>query len=150
MLDRAGCPGLCAARFCISLRMKSPLPVWATCSSVQPPNIFKWNFLHFSLCPLLLSLSLGIIYKCLASPYLLPSAQVFLQIGKFLPTSSLLQDEQSAFLHRDSKVLLCTAAVQLMYWCVGLFLPRCRTLHSSLWNFMRFPPAHLSGLSRFL
>ena len=37
-----------------------------------------------------------------------------------------------------------------LYWCLVLFLYRCRTLHFPLLNFMRFPSVHLSSLSRFL
>ena len=33
--------------------------------------------------------------------------------------------------------LLSNCVVPSMYWCLGLFLPRCRTLHFSLLNFMR-------------
>ena len=35
-------------------------------------------------------------------------------------------------------------------WCLGLFFPRCRTLHISLLNFMKFLSAHFSSLSRSL
>ena len=35
-----------------------------------------------------------------------------------------------------------------LYWCVGLFLPRCRTLLLPLLNSIRFLSAQLSSLSR--
>ena len=35
-----------------------------------------------------------------------------------------------------------------LYWCMGLFLPRCRTLHLPLLIFIRFLPTQLSSLSR--
>ena len=37
-----------------------------------------------------------------------------------------------------------------IYRCLGLFLPRCRTLHFPLLNFMRLLSAHFSSLSRSL
>lgn len=37
-----------------------------------------------------------------------------------------------------------------LYWCMGLFLPRCRTSHFPLLNFMRFLYAHFSSLPRSL
>ena len=37
-----------------------------------------------------------------------------------------------------------------MYWCMDLFLPRCRTLHFPSLNFMRFLSAHSSSLLRSL
>lgn len=37
-----------------------------------------------------------------------------------------------------------------MYWFLGLFHPRCRTLHMSLLNFTRSLPVHVSSLTRSL
>ena len=34
--------------------------------------------------------------------------------------------------------LLSSLSSPSMYWCLGLFLPRCRTVHFPLLNFMRF------------
>ena len=44
--------------------------------------------------------------------------------------------------------LLSSRSAPSLYWCMGLFLPRCRTLHLLLLNFIRFVSAQLSGLSR--
>jgi len=53
---------------------------------------------------------------------------------------------------RDTQVPLRRAALQQvrpsLYWCMGLFLPRCRTLHLPWLNFVRFLSAQLSSLSR--
>ena len=54
--------------------------------------------------------------------------------------------------HQDTQVPLRRAALQQgrpsLYWCLGLFLPRGRTLHLPLLNLIRFLSAHLSSLSR--
>lgn len=44
--------------------------------------------------------------------------------------------------------LLSTWVAHRMYWYLGLFLPRCRTLHSHLLHSMRFLSAHFLSLSR--
>ena len=53
---------------------------------------------------------------------------------------------------QHSQVPLHRAALQQvspsLYWCMGLFLPRCRTLPLPLLNFFRFLSAQLSSLSR--
>ena len=43
---------------------------------------------------------------------------------------------------------LCSWAPPSRYWCWGLFLPRCRTLHLSLLNFVKFLSVHFSSLLR--
>lgn len=43
-----------------------------------------------------------------------------------------------------STLLLFIWVAPIMSWCLGLFLPRCGTLHFPLLNFMRFQPAHFS------
>lgn len=52
--------------------------------------------------------------------------------------------------HQDPQILFFWALFWLvtpaMFWCLGLFLPRCRTLHLSLLNSVRFLAAHLSSL----
>ncbi|PKU40437.1 sterol regulatory element-binding protein cleavage-activating hypothetical protein [Limosa lapponica baueri] len=54
--------------------------------------------------------------------------------------------------HQDSQVFRLRAALQQvtpnLYWYMGLFLPRCSTLHLSLLKFIRFLSAQLSSLSR--
>lgn len=40
-----------------------------------------------------------------------------------------------------SIMLLSRWSIPSMYWCLGLFLPKCRTLHFSLRNCRRLPPA---------
>lgn len=70
----AGCLGLCQLRFCVSLRMEIPQPLWAESVPVfnHVPGkksffpVFKWYFLYFSLCLLLLALSFGTAEKNLA------------------------------------------------------------------------------------
>ena len=47
-----------------------------------------------------------------------------------------------------STELLSSRSTPSLYWCMGLFLPRCRTLHLPLLNFIRFLSAQLSSLSR--
>jgi len=37
-----------------------------------------------------------------------------------------------------SKELLSSRSAPSLYWCIGLFLPRCRTLPLPLLNFIRF------------
>ena len=44
--------------------------------------------------------------------------------------------------------LLSSRSAPSLYWCMGLFLPRCRTLHLPLLNFIRFLCAQLSSLYR--
>jgi len=55
-------------------------------------------------------------------------------------------------IHQDTQVPLCRAALQQvspsLYWCMGLFLPRCRTLYLPFLNFIRFLSAQLFSLSR--
>jgi len=46
--------------------------------------------------------------------------------------------------------LLSSWAAPSIYWCMGLSLPRCRTLHFPLLNCMRFLSAHFSSLLRSL
>ncbi|XP_068788224.1 uncharacterized protein [Struthio camelus] len=46
--------------------------------------------------------------------------------------------------------LLSSRSTPSLYWCMGLFLPRCRTLHLPLLNFRRVLSAQLSSLSRSL
>ena len=47
-----------------------------------------------------------------------------------------------------SAELLSSRSTPSLYWCMGLFLPRCRTLYLPLLNFIRFLCAQLSSLSR--
>ena len=47
-----------------------------------------------------------------------------------------------------SAELLSSRSIPSLYWCMGLFLPRCRTLHLPLLNLIRFLSAQLSSLSR--
>ena len=47
-----------------------------------------------------------------------------------------------------STELLSSKSAPSLYWCMGLLLPRCRTLHLPLLNFIRFLCAQLSSLSR--
>jgi len=47
-----------------------------------------------------------------------------------------------------STELLSSRSAPSLYWCMGLFLPRCRTLHLPLFNFISFLSAQLSSLSR--
>jgi len=44
--------------------------------------------------------------------------------------------------------LLPSRSVLSLYWCMGLFLPRCRTLHLPSSIFMRLLCAQLSSLFR--
>jgi len=48
-----------------------------------------------------------------------------------------------------SAELLSSRSAPSLSWCMGLFLPRCRTLHLPLLSFIRFLCAQLSSLSRF-
>ena len=43
--------------------------------------------------------------------------------------------------------LLSSRSAPSLYWCMGLFFPRCRTLHLPLLNLIRFLSAQLSSLS---
>ena len=56
--------------------------------------------------------------------------------------------------HKDPPVLLCRAAFKLSapicYWCLGLFIPRCKTSDFSSLKCMRFLFAYFSILSRSL
>jgi len=47
-----------------------------------------------------------------------------------------------------SSELLSSRSTPSLYWCIGLFLPRCRTLHLPLLNLIRFLSAQTSSLSR--
>ena len=47
-----------------------------------------------------------------------------------------------------SAELLSSRSTPSLYWCMGLFLPRCRTVHLPLLNLIRFLSAQLSSLSR--
>ena len=47
-----------------------------------------------------------------------------------------------------SAELLSSRSTPSLYWCMALFLPRCRTLHLPLLNLIRFLFAQLSSLSR--
>ena len=47
-----------------------------------------------------------------------------------------------------STELLSSRSTPSLYWCMGLFLPRCRTLNFPLLNLIRFLSAQLSSLSR--
>ena len=47
-----------------------------------------------------------------------------------------------------STELLSRRSTPSLYWCMGLFLPSCRTLHLPLLNLIRFLSAQLSSLSR--
>jgi len=47
-----------------------------------------------------------------------------------------------------SAELLSNRSTPSLYRCMGLFVPRCRTLHLPLLNFIRFLSAQLSSLSR--
>ena len=49
-----------------------------------------------------------------------------------------------------SAKLLSSWSAPSICWCMGLFLARCRTLHFSLLNFMRFLSANFSSLQRSL
>ena len=46
-----------------------------------------------------------------------------------------------------SAELLSSRAAPSLYWCMGLFLPRCSTLHLPLLNLNRFLSSQLSSLS---
>jgi len=53
--------------------------------------------------------------------------------------------------HRAFSVkMLLNSLDPIVYKCMGLFLPRCKTLHFSVLNFMRFLLVHLPGLLRSL
>ena len=47
-----------------------------------------------------------------------------------------------------STELLSYESIPNLYWCMGLFLPRCSTLHLPWLNYIRFLSAQLSSLSR--
>jgi len=47
-----------------------------------------------------------------------------------------------------STELLCSRSAPSLYWCIGLLLPRCRTLHLPLLKFIMFLCAQLCSLSR--
>ena len=47
-----------------------------------------------------------------------------------------------------SAEMLSSRSTPSLYWCMGLFLPTCRTLHLPLLNLIRFQSAELSSLSR--
>ena len=47
-----------------------------------------------------------------------------------------------------STELLSSRSAPSLYWCMRLFLPRCRTLHLPFLNFIRFLSAQLSSVSR--
>ena len=47
-----------------------------------------------------------------------------------------------------SAELLHSRSAPSLYWCMGLFLPRCRTPHLPLCNLIRFLSAQLSSLFR--
>ena len=47
-----------------------------------------------------------------------------------------------------SAKLLSSWVTLSKYWCMELFLPRCRTLKFSLLHFIRFLPAHFSNMLR--
>ena len=49
-----------------------------------------------------------------------------------------------------SAKLLSSWVALSIYWCMGLFFPRCRTLQFSLLNFMRSLSTHFPSLSRSL
>ncbi|XP_068782109.1 uncharacterized protein [Struthio camelus] len=49
-----------------------------------------------------------------------------------------------------SAELLSSRSAPSLDWCLGFFLPTCRTLPLPWWNFMRFLSAQLSSLSRSL
>lgn len=74
-------------------------------------------------------------------------------VGLLCYNAALLASVQFV-VYQDPQVLLCKDALQLfrpsMYSHMALFLPRCRTLHFPLLNFLRLLLAHFSSLSRFL
>ena len=49
-----------------------------------------------------------------------------------------------------SAVMLSSWVASGIYWLLGLFLPKCRSLHFTLLKFIRFLSAHSSSLSRSL
>ena len=50
---------------------------------------------------------------------------------------------------RTFQGLLSSLSALSVYWCLDLFLPRCRTLHFPLYSCMKFLSAHFSSLFRF-
>jgi len=66
-------------------------------------------------------------------------------------SSSALLTHVQLVVHQDTQVPFSKAAPQphdlSLYWALWLFLPRCKTLHLSLLNFILFLPDHSSRLS---
>ena len=91
--------------------------------------MWSWNFLCFTL--------------FLTHPRI-PSA--------FLGTRAycwLMANLSSTSTHRScSAEQLFSRSAPSLYWCMRLFLPRCRTLHLPLLDFIRFLTAHLFSPSR--
>ncbi|KAK4810721.1 hypothetical protein QYF61_007695 [Mycteria americana] len=91
-------------------------------------------------------------------PVLYPAKSTPVQAMSTQDTVNLLCGKGTLLAHVQLGVhqdLLCKAAFQLggpqhVYWCMGLFLPWCRTWHFPLLNCMRFLSAHFSSLSRSL
>ena len=69
----------------------------------------------------------------------------------FLGSQGMLLAHGQPVVHQDTQVPLHRAALQQvrpsLYWCMGLFLPRCRTLHLPLLYLISFLSAQLSSLS---
>lgn len=68
-----------------------------------------------------------------------------------LPQSTLIVHGQLLVTRSPTPLpaaLLSTWVTYSVYWYIGLFLPRCWTLHFYLLNSMRFLSAHLLSLSR--
>jgi len=201
----AGCSGLAPVKSWWSPRMKTPLPPWLTCASIQSSSMFNWHLRYFCLCPsplpscpftgyhgekpgsvfspsdiythwsdllepsllqteqsqlsqplliqqMLQSLnhlcgplldSLQHVSLVLGSPELDPAFQMlFLKHARVLLPLFATRAHCSLMFNLVSTrspgsftaKLLSSWSAPSMRWCMGLFLPRRRTLHFSLWN----------------
>lgn len=74
-------------------------------------------------------------------------------IGLLCHEGTLLAYVQLVF-HKEIQIFFCQAASQSvsssLYWCLGWFFLRGRTLHFPLMNFMRFLSLYFSSLPKLL